>query len=269
MIYFADLHCHTTCSDGSVSPSELIQLAKQSGLKGLSITDHDSIDAYKTAIPAAREAGILLGTGVEFSCEFQGISLHLLGYDFDLNNVGMHQLCARHQKRRELRNQAILTKLNEHGMPISYEELLAKGQGNTIGRPHIAQLMVEKGYVKNFREAFNHHIGEGRKCYDPGDPFTVEEAIEVLHAAGGKAFVAHPQLLPEEFPINDLLKLPFDGLECYYSRLFKKFWVETALGKGWMMSGGSDFHGSVKPETELGCSGVDQETFNRIFQKPL
>ena len=269
MNYFAYLHCHTTCSDGSTSPLELIQLAKQIGLKGLSITDHDSIDAYKIAIPAAKAAGILLGTGVEFSCEFQGISLHLLGYDFDLNNPGIHQLCLRHQKRRASRNQAILAKLSEAGMPISYEELLAKAQGNTIGRPHIAQLMVEKGYVKNLREAFNHYIGEGRKCYDPGEPFTVEEAIVVLHNAGGKAFVAHPQLLPEEFPIHDLLKLPFDGLECYYSRLFKKSWVEIAQGRGWIMSGGSDFHGKIKPETELGCSGVDEETFNRIFQNDL
>jgi 3',5'-nucleoside bisphosphate phosphatase len=265
--YFADLHCHTTCSDGSSSPLELIQLAKHRGLKGLSITDHDTIDAYQTAIPAAKAAGLLLGTGVEFSCQFQGISLHLLGYDFDLKNPGIHQLCQRHKKRRESRNRAILAKLDEAGMPIDYEELLV--YGNTIGRPHIAQLMVEKGYVKNLREAFNHYIGEGKKCYSAGEPFTVEEAIDVLHQAGGKAFVAHPQLLPEEFPLEDLLKLSFDGLECYYSRLFIKSWVEIAQERGWLMSGGSDFHGSIKPETELGCCGVDQETFNKIFQRPL
>ncbi len=269
MNYFADLHCHTTCSDGSISPIELIQHAKQVGLKGLSITDHDSIDAYETAIPAAHAAGIRLGSGVEFSCEFQGISLHLLGYDFDLKNPGILQLCERHQKRRESRNLAILAKLTEAKMPISYEELLAKASGNTIGRPHIAQLMVEKGYVKNLREAFNQHIGEGRKCYDPGEAFTVEEAIQVIHSAKGKVFVAHPQLLPDEFPVDDLLKLSFDGLECFYSRLYKKSWVETAQGRGWIMSGGSDFHGSIKPETELGCCGVDEETFNRIFQHPL
>jgi len=265
--YFADLHCHTDCSDGTLSPTDLIQLAKKIGLQGLSITDHDTIDAYQTAVPAAKEAGLLLGTGVEFSCEFHGISLHLLGYDFDLKNTAVHQLCERHRKRRESRNQTILKKLAEQGMQISYDELLAKTQGRTIGRPHIAQIMVEKGYVKNIREAFNHYIAEGRKCYDPGNPFTVEEAIDVLHTAGGKAFVAHPQLLPEEFPVEALLKLPFDGLECYYSRLLKKSWVEIAQAKGWLMSGGSDFHGSVKPEIELGCSGVDRETFNRIFEK--
>ncbi|MBS0647607.1 MAG: PHP domain-containing protein [Verrucomicrobia bacterium] len=267
MNYFADLHCHTHCSDGSLSPEQLIEHAKEIGLKGLSITDHDNIDAYQTAAAAAKKAGLLLGTGVEFSCEFQGISLHLLGYDFDLENRGVQQLCDRHRKRRDLRNTAILDKLSQQGMPIAYEELLSKAQGKTIGRPHIALLMLEKGYVKNMREAFNHYIGEGKKCYVQGEPFQVAEAIEVLHAAGGKAFVAHPQLLSEEFPVDALLKLPLDGLECYYSRLFKKSWLEMAQSKGWLMSGGSDFHGSVKPEIELGCSGVDEATFHRIFEK--
>lgn len=269
MTIFADLHLHTTCSDGSTSPTELIQLAQQKGLKGLSITDHDSIDAYEPAIPAAKKAGLHLGTGVEFSCEFQGHSLHLLGYDFDLENDGIRQLCGRHQKRREDRNRAILTKLEEAGMPIEPKELLRRATGKTIGRPHIAQVMVDKRFVKNLKEAFNLYLGEGKSCYAAGEPFTVEEAIEVIHQAGGKAFLAHPQLLPVDFPAEELLNLPFDGLECYYCRIFKKSWMEIALAKGWLVSGGSDFHGSVKPENELGCSGVDEETFNKIFQHLL
>jgi hypothetical protein len=268
-MYFADLHTHTSCSDGSLSPLELIRYAKEIGLQGLSITDHDSIEAYETAVPAAKEAGLILGAGVEFSCVFHGISLHLLGYDFNLEDGAVYELCERHRMRRERRNQAILEKLKEKEMPIDYEELLAKAKGKIIGRPHIAQLMVEKGYVKNIREAFNHYIAEGKKCYVQGEPFTVEEAIEILHGAGGKAFAAHPQLLPEEFPVSELLKLPLDGLECYYSRLFKKSWLEIALANDLLISGGSDFHGSVKPEIELGCSGVDKETFYRIFEHPV
>jgi predicted metal-dependent phosphoesterase TrpH len=268
-MYYADLHCHTTCSDGSATPEELINLAQSIGLKGLSITDHDTIDAYPMIIPLAKKAGLSLGSGIEFSCEFDGISLHLLGYDFDIKNKTIAELCIRHKKRREFRNQGILEKLRENGMPIPYEELVSRTEGKTIGRPHIAQLMLEKGYVKNFREAFNLYIGEGKKCYFPGEPFTVEEAIDVLHSAGGKAFVAHPQLLPEEFPVEKLIKLPFDGLECYYCRLFKKSWLEIANAKGWIVSGGSDYHGNVKPDIELGCSGVDEETFNLIFENPL
>ena len=114
------------------------------------------------------------------------------------------------------------------------KSLLAKASGNTIGRPHIAQLMVEKGYVKTFREAFNHYIGEAEKVLRSWRAFTVDEAIRVIHAAKGKVFVAHPQLLPSEFPVEALLKLPFDGLECFYSRLFKKLWAEYADLRGWI-----------------------------------
>lgn len=263
---YADLHCHSNCSDGTFSPAELVLHAKKIGLQGLSITDHDTIDAYRTAIPIAQKLGIRLGSGVEFSCQFQGISIHLLGYDFSLKASDVHDLCIRHQKRREDRNRAILEKLKQHQMEIDYEEL----QGtHTIGRPHIAQLMVDKGYVKNIREAFNLYIGEGKKCYVAGEPFLVEEALEVLHKAHGKVFIAHPQLLPSEFPLDELLKLPFDGVECYYAKLHKKSWIEIAQSKKWLMSGGSDFHGTVKPENELGCSGVDQATFDAIFQHEL
>jgi hypothetical protein len=264
--FYADLHCHSNCSDGTLAPGELVLHAKKIGLQGLAITDHDTIDAYRTAVPVAKKLGIRLGCGVEFSCQFQGFSIHLLGYDFSLSAPNVHDLCLRHQKRRESRNRAILEKLKAHQMEIAYEELQG---GHTIGRPHIAQLMVDKGYVKNIREAFHLYIGEGKKCYVAGEPFLVEEALEVLHGAHGKAFIAHPQLLPDDFPVDELLKLPFDGIECYYARLRKKSWIEIAVGKKWLMSGGSDFHGTVKPEIELGCSGVDKATFDAIFQHEL
>jgi hypothetical protein len=252
-----------------MTPKELVYHAKKAGLQGLSITDHDSVDAFPVAIQAAKEVGLHLGSGVEFSCEFQGHSIHLLGYDFNHLDKQIHDLCGRHHKRREHRNRAILKKLEEFGMPVSYEELLGKARGRTIGRPHIAEIMLEKGYVKTIRDAFNLYIAEGEKCYAPGEPFHVQEAIDVLHAAHGKAFIAHPQLLPKDLAVDELLKFPFDGAECFYSRLAKKKWIEIATRKKLLMSGGSDFHGSIKPEVELGCNGVDKETFYRIFEHPL
>ncbi len=263
--FWADLHCHTTCSDGTVTPKDLVWKAKAIGLKGLSITDHDTLDAYPEALQAAQEAGIRLGTGIEFSCQFEKTSLHLLGYGFNLDHPALLKLCERHLYRRESRNRAILDQLKNQGIEISYDELISKASGKTVGRPHIAQLMVEKGVVKNLREAFHQYIAEGKKCYVQGEAFQPQEAIDVIHSAGGKAFIAHPQLLPGDIALDRLLRLPFDGIECYYARLFQRSWLEIAKARGWIVSGGSDFHGTVKPELELGCSGVDQNTFERIF----
>lgn len=262
----ADLHTHSTCSDGSCSPVELVELAHAQGLQGLSITDHDSIDAYATAIPRARELGIELCTGVEFSCIFQGQNVHILGYNYDLSNSEIHSFCARHQERRLHRNRAILDKLARQSMPISEEEL----KGNTIGRPHIAQLMVKKGYIRSIKDAFAHYLGDHKLCYVPSSSFSVEETIGLLHQAGGKVFLAHPHMLIRGQLARQLLKLPFDGIECYYSRCHanqEKRWVDMAQERGLLISGGSDFHGSIKPDIPLGCSWVDEATFRKIIEK--
>ena len=270
-MFKADLHCHTTFSDGTMTPLELLHCAKETGLSGIAITDHDTIDAYTQAIPAAKELGILLGCGVEFSCMYRKTSVHVLAYDFTLNHLDIATLCLRHHKRRTLRNQIILGKLSRLSMPILEEELVSIGK-RSLGRPHIAQLMVKKGYVSSIKEAFNRYIGDGKSCFDPGVAISVEETIEIIHQAGGKAFIAHPHLLQGASRIRELLQLPFDGLECYYARFPKeheKRWLNIAKEKGWLISGGSDFHGSVKEYIHLGSSWVDEESFYKIFQHLL
>jgi predicted metal-dependent phosphoesterase TrpH len=267
-MFRADLHCHTTFSDGTMTPAELLRHAKEIGLSGISITDHDTIDAYSQAVPLAKELGILLGSGVEFSCVFQKMSVHILGYDFDLDSPAIAKLCARHEQRRLARNKAILDNLSRLGMPILQEEL-AMASEKTVGRPHIAKLMVEKGYVGSIKEAFNQYIGDGKLCYDPGEGISVEETIEIIHRAKGKAFIAHPHLLNHSRKIKELLKYPFDGIECYYAKFpieQEQRWLNTAAQKGWLVSGGSDFHGSVKEFIQLGCAWVSEENFHKIFQ---
>lgn len=264
----ADLHCHTTASDGSLSPVELVALAKKIGLSALCITDHDTIDAYATAAVAAKEMGILLGTGVEFSCMHQKESVHVLAYDFPLSSVEIKELCERHKLRRAERNRAILEKLARLGRPVSGERLdLLEG---VVGRPHIAQLMMEKGYVRSIQEAFNLYLGEGKPAYVAGAFFSVTETLEVIHKAGGKAFLAHPHLIVRQKIVKELLKEAFDGIECYYSKIppiQEKRWLEICREKGWLISGGSDFHGAWKPHIPLGCSWVDEATFQKIFTK--
>ncbi len=268
-MFRADLHCHTTCSDGTMTPREILLHAKEIGLGGLSITDHDTIDAYLEAPAIAKELGLLLGHGVEFSCIFRKMSVHILGYDFELQSTAIRELCMRHRQRRSLRNKTILEKLSRVGMPIQEEELLRIGE-KTLGRPHIAQLMVQKKYVSSIKEAFNRFIGDGKPCYDPGVGIPVEETIEIIHRGGGKAFIAHPHLLEHANRIKDLLKLPFDGIECHYAKFppeQEKRWLQVAAEKNWLISGGSDFHGTIKDYIQLGCSWVDEQTFRKIFQR--
>jgi predicted metal-dependent phosphoesterase TrpH len=263
----ADLHCHTSCSDGSMTPVEVVALAKKIGLSGLAITDHDTIEAYKTAIPEAQQVGLLLGTGVEFSCDFESATVHVLAYDFLLDSPAIRHLCDRHRTRREERNRKMLDKLKRIGKPIDENAL---GSSQTIGRPHIAQAMIKKGYVKSLKEAFDIYLGEGKCCYDAGEAFSVAETIEIIHAAGGKAFIAHPHLIENRQCVRKILDLPFDGLECYYSRCSpekERRWVKMAKAKKWLISGGSDFHGDLKMHIPLGCSWVDEPTFRSIFSR--
>ena len=260
----ADLHCHSRCSDGTLFPEELFVLAQKSNLQGLSITDHDTIAAYKNIASIAQAyPHIAWISGVEFSAFQDKRSVHLLGYAFSLTDPGIASFCQAHAHRREKRNQAILEKLALHGMPLEQTEL----QGDhTLGRPHIAQAMIKKGYVSSIQEAFTLYLGDGRSCYSEGARFTVEETIDVIHQAKGKAILAHPHLIQEPFPVQ-LLHLPFDGLEGYYGRFSLRQcerWTKIAAHKNWLITGGSDFHGEVKPETYLGSSWTPEVTFNAL-----
>lgn len=267
----ADLHCHSTCSDGTFTPEELISHAKKIGLSGLSITDHDTINAYKTAIPAAKREGILLGSGVEFSSVNEGLSVHILGYNIDVDNPEIIRFCQRHIERRLDRNQKIMDKLAQKGMPIDEEKIQNEvKKGHPSGRPHIAQALIDRGYVKSIIEAFNQWIGDGKPCFDLGMPISTDETIEIIHHAGGKAFIAHPHLVYNNRQIEKLLTKPFDGIECYYAKCTpnqENKWVKLAENRGLLKSGGSDFHGKIKPNIPLGCSWVDETTFHHIFQK--
>jgi 3',5'-nucleoside bisphosphate phosphatase len=269
----ADLHCHTTYSDGTVSPREIIQMACDLGLQGLSITDHDTIEAYKEAIPAALEKKFPLVSGIELSAIHRNSNIHILAYSFPLNSALMHEFCQRHYQKRELRNRMILELLASHGMPLSGEDfpadLFSPRSHHPIGRPHIALAMIKKGYVKSIQQAFHEYIGEGKCCYVPGDPFSVEETLEMIHRIRGLAIIAHPHLIKNIRVFKDLLAMTFDGIEGYYARFPKEAqerWVKIGANKGWIITGGSDFHGEIKPDFPLGCSWVNKETFTILQQ---
>lgn len=260
----ADLHCHSYYSDGMLSPMELIDLAKAQGLSGLSITDHDTIDAYEEATSYAMQMGLQLGRGVEFSCHLEKHSVHLLGYGFEYKHPLITDFCRRHQERREHRNREILAKLKKQGIVIEESDLPSRG---SIGRPHIARIMMAKNYVTSIKEAFQKYLGERALCYAAGEPFTVDETIAVIHAAQGKAVIAHPHLMMPRSLVYRLLQFAFDGIECYYGRFTRRecqLWLQIAKERNWLVSGGSDFHNAE--EGILGSSFIySQHEFNALF----
>ncbi len=276
----ADLHCHSTCSDGSMRPIDLLHHAVEIGLNAMSITDHDSIDAYNPqTLETANELGLELINGVEFSTVLNHVSVHLLGYDFSLENEDIIAFCEKHKIRRQNRYREILKLLDKHGMPIDEEVLLRtvaesgpQRQNLTIGRPHIAQLMVKMGYAGTLQEAFKKYLGDGCSCYVQGEYITPEATIDIIHKAGGVAVIAHPHLVKESFILQKLLQMDFDGIECYYSRFPPKDherWLKIANQHNWLITGGSDFHGTVKPLIPLGCSWIDELNLRRMLDRDL
>lgn len=270
----ADLHCHSTFSDGSDTPHELLTKAKEIGLKGLSITDHDTIEAYTPGLfSQAEDLGIRLLSGIEISSEMNDSVVHILGYGFDLHSESFLLFLYQMQKRRAERNRAIIKKLQDRRIPITEEELVLLARKSekkkTIGRPHIAELLVQKGVVSSHQEAFDRYLKEGAMCYVAGFKFTPLDAIQAIHQAHGKAVLAHPHFLKKGRLLRTLLGLPFDGVECYYAHLQKELeapWIQIAKTKGWIATGGSDYHGSFKPRISLGASWVGLATFEHLYR---
>lgn len=269
----ADLHCHSNFSDGDLSPQELLHLAKKNGLSAISITDHDTIEGYNEELFAlANKLGIELLTGVEISSSFQGETVHILGYGFDINSSLLRNFLEEVQKRRHARNLAILSRLAKNKIFISEEELYKNREHSkmAVGRPHIAQLMVEKGYVKDFKTAFNSYLKDGACCFVSGERYSPNEIIDLLHQVHCKAVLAHPDQLIHPGAVNDLLELPFDGIEAYYGKMAsdkEQRWIKVARKKGILITGGSDYHGESKPFITLGCSWVSKECYDLLKSK--
>jgi len=263
----ADLHCHSICSDGSDLPETLLRKAKEIGLSALSITDHDTLAAYTPEIfSLADELELKILPGIECSAEWQGQTVHVLGYGRDVYNPDLLGLIEKMQERRTLRNQRMVQKLKEK--QIDVEEVLSLAGGiASIGRPHIAMALVQKGYVQTMQEAFEKYLKEGASCYVSECKLTPIEAIELLRKAGWKAVLAHPHVIQKQAVLHALLELPWDGLECFYSHLpphKERAWVRLAKKKGWIPTGGSDYHGKIRPYVPLGCAWVDESIYNEL-----
>jgi predicted metal-dependent phosphoesterase TrpH len=254
-----DLHSHTTASDGTFSPAQLVEEALRVGLKILGITDHDTFSGYDQALPLARQAGLELVCGIELSTKLHAHSVHLLGYFLNEQHPGLVEFKAwirdLQESRRE-RNVRLVARLRELGLDITMEEAEARGGGMT-GRPHFARLLVEKGYVSNMQQAFDDYLDESAKGYVTRREPQFAEAAQRIRQAGGIASLAHPIRLREDLA-GVLPQLCADGLtaiEVYHSDHSPTqtgLYLKLAAQNGLMVTGGSDFHGAAKPEIQLG-----------------
>ncbi len=251
MIRRADLHTHTTASDGLYAPADNVRMAKEAGLYAVAITDHDTVAGVAEALRAGRELGIVVVPGVELSTVANDRDIHVLGYGFSLNDTKWLTRLEELREGRNRRNERILANLSRHGMPITPEELAAAAGKSTrkdksVGRPHIAQAMVDKNYVSDLREAFDLWLAEDRPAYERQERASSQEAIGWIHEAGGKAVIAHPGIYGDDDLVLSLLERGADGLEAYHSDHApeqERRYAEWAATRGKLATGGSDFHG--------------------------
>jgi predicted metal-dependent phosphoesterase TrpH len=261
-----DLHIHSTASDGSRTPSEIIFLAEKLNLGAIAITDHDTVEGCVEALESGIPGSLNFLTGVEISSNppiplpFSG-SLHILGYGIRTGNPELNQSLSILRKARKNRNPEILKRLENLGIHISIDEIRQKVGTGQIGRPHIARSMMEKGVVKTMHEAFDKYLGKGRPAYIDKYRIECEKAIELIWNAGGIPVLAHPGLIKTENPeklkhlVTVLKEMGLMGIEVFYSDHTPKQSAEIqkiALYHNLIVTGGTDFHGEMSPDIQMG-----------------
>jgi hypothetical protein len=256
-----DLHMHSTCSDGTFRPADLVRRVREAGVTHMALTDHDTVEGLAEAAEAARTEGVRFLGGLEISAEFGPGTLHILGYGFDPADPRLLSRLTFVQKCRADRNPVIVERLNALGLEVTLEEIARRAGGDLVGRPHFAQTLLDKGYVQSRQEAFDRYLAKGQPAYADKVRLSPAESIEIIRGAGGVAVLAHPlQLKIEDHDaldafVRDLKDLGLQGMECYYRNHTEEDEARfTALARkhSLLPTGGSDFHGANRPRIHLG-----------------
>jgi len=274
---FIDLHTHSTASDGSMSPPELVIHAKKMGLSAIALTDHDTIDGIEEALTQGEKSGIEVIPGIEISVDYYP-EMHIIGYFSKNTYKNVNNILEIMKENRDKRNPKIINKLNEMGMELTIEEVKNKADRGIVGRPHIAETLYKKGYVKSLNEAFEKYLSEGKPAYFKRSEISVKEGIREILKAGGIPVLAHPIFLHKS--INELDRLfkelktyGLKGVEAYYSEnsaYATGSLLRLAMKHEFIVTGGSDFHGTFKEGIELGKGRgnlkVPYELLNKLKQ---
>ncbi|MFC1591822.1 PHP domain-containing protein [Thermodesulfobacteriota bacterium] len=256
-----DLHTHTTASDGTLTPAQLVAHAQERGLTAIAITDHDTVEGVGEALAAGAGCGITVIPGIEISAVHRQTTLHILGYYIDWQSPDFCKSIQVLQNARTERNPAIIKKLQALGVDISLAEVAAEAGTGQVGRPHIAQVLLQKGAVRTARQAFDRFLKKGAAAYVDKFRYPAQEAVAHIRAAGGIPVLAHPSILPcKTAPklsslLTELAGYGIMGVEAYYtdhSAKQVKLYEQLARKHGLLVTGGSDFHGSYIQGIALG-----------------
>ena len=258
-----DFHMHSTFSDGSCTPEELVEKGAGLGLTAMALTDHDGMMGIDRFLAACRNRGMRGIPGVEISVDFSGGTLHMLGFFKDHTNAKMDEALSRLRKGREERNILILERLNTLGLTMAWADVAKWAKEDVVGRPHFAQAMIEKGYVKSKEDAFERYLAKGKPAYMDRLRFGDVESIAMIREAGGVPVLAHPFTLNLgrrrlRVFLSELAEKGLQGIEAYYSehdRDQQRFCLSVARDLGLLVTGGSDFHGAANPAIRMGAGG--------------
>ena len=253
---FADLHLHTNFSDGTFTPENLVKEAMYMGISTIAITDHDILDGIEPGILAGKKYGVEVIPGVELSARSDDdeAEIHILGYYMDLQNEKFRERLLDFRETRVIRARKIVDKLNELGMEIEYDDVLKLADSSSVGRPHVATALVEKGYVTTNSEAFNRYLFDGGPAYVQKKKISPAGAIAMILNAGGVPILAHPGMIQQDI-IPELISMGLMGLEAFHpfhSIQLSNYYCDLAKRYKILITGGSDCHGEAKSKTYLG-----------------
>ena len=267
---YIDLHLHTNCSDGVLTPEQLLEKVRTIGLEAFAITDHDTLEGYRRVVAVIRSDDPELIPGVELSVATDNGDMRLLAYLVDPDHDELTSALDRFCEERNSRGRRMVEKLNELGVTLSFDAVESRSAGTAIGRPHIAEAMVESGLVKTFEEAFRKYIGNNCPAYIPKSKLGPKEAIDLIHRAHGVAVLAHPFINDMHRHVESLAQMQLDGLEVYhYSHGKQKNKELKRLARRYNLlpSGGSDFHGRHEHEGEIGADQVPVEYLDNLKRR--
>lgn len=255
-----DLHTHSIYSDGTETPATLVRMASDLGLSALALTDHDTLDGLEPFLALQPHVSTRLIAGIELSCRFLNAELHILGLFIEPSDPDLQERVVALRARRHERNEAMMARLKHLGIQLEWSEVASSATTDLVSRAHIARALVQKGVVSHLQEAFQRFLGEGAPAFVPFKELTPREAARWIREAGGVPVVAHPgRTAHRHFPWDDamfeLKRQGLGGLEAYYSDYGpteERYFRGLAERLGMAQSGGSDFHGTVKPGVQLG-----------------